>query len=93
MRNAKPEPVVVEENGIEILIKELRRNGAFELVKTKIQVLEGRQGEHYFGEVAHEAVVADVQLMKQLQSPQTGGDDAAEAVGVDVEESEVGEEA
>lgn len=31
--------------------------------------------------------------MKQLQSPQTGGDDAAEAVGVDVEESEVGEEA
>lgn len=91
--DAHPEPVVVEENGIEILVEELGRNGAFELVKTEIQVLEGRQGEHHFGEVAHKAVVAEIQLVEQFQSPKAGGDDAAEAVGVDVEESEVGEEA
>lgn len=91
--DAHPEPVVVEENGIEILVEELGRNGAFELVKTEIQVLEGRQGEHHFGEVAHKAVVAEIQLVEQFQSPKAGGDYAAEAVGVDVEESEVGEEA
>lgn len=88
-RDAKLEPVVVEEKGIQILVEELGGNGAFELVEAEIQVLEGRQGEHYFGEVSDKAVVAEVELMEQLHEPQTARDDAAEAVGVEVEERQV----
>ncbi|KAM1079953.1 hypothetical protein ACFX2B_014459 [Malus domestica] len=46
--DAESEPIVVKKNCIEILIEELGGDGAFELVEAEIQVLEGRQRQHYF---------------------------------------------
>lgn len=43
LRDAEPEPVVVEENGVEILIENLRRNASLELVKPEIQEFQRRQ--------------------------------------------------
>ena len=43
LRDAKLEPVVVQEDSIKRLVKELGGDGTFKLVEAQIQVLEGRQ--------------------------------------------------
>lgn len=87
------ESVVIEENCIQILIEELGWNWTLELIESEIQELEGGHGQHHIGEAPHEAVVTDVQLVEELHALQRAGNNAAEAVGVDMEESQVGEEA
>lgn len=46
-----------------------------------------------FREPPDEAVVAEIELVEELELAESFGDNAAESVGVEVEESEVGEEA
>lgn len=93
LRNPELEPVVIEENSVQILVEELGRHRAFELVEPEIQELELGHGEDDVREGADEAVVAEVELVEKLEVLEGGGDEAAEAVGVEVEESEVGEAA
>jgi hypothetical protein len=87
------EAVGVDEDGVEVLVEERRRQLALEVVEPEVEVLERHHLEANVGEDAHEAVVADVELVQQRQPRHALGDDAAEAVGVDVEEGEVCEQA
>ncbi|KAK2972702.1 hypothetical protein RJ640_025553 [Escallonia rubra] len=93
LRDPRAEPVVVEEDGIKVLVEQLGRNWPLELVEPEIKELEGRQRQHHLGEGPNEAVVADVKLMKELHAAECFRDNAAEAVGVEVEEGKVSEEA
>lgn len=86
------EAVVVDEDGVQVLVEELLGDGAFELVEPQIQELERRQPQDHRRELAGEAVVAQIQLEEQLQAVELVGHRAAEAVGVDVEQCQVGEE-
>jgi hypothetical protein len=93
LRDVPHEPVGVDEDGVEVLVEERRRQLALEVVEPEVEVLERHHLEADVGEDAHEAVVADVELVQQRQPRHALGDDATEAVGVDVEEGEVGEQA
>lgn len=92
-RDVADESVAVDEDGVELLVEQRRRQLALEVVEADVEVLEHGHLEADVGEDADEAVVADVELVQQRQPRHALGDDAAEAVGVDVEEGEVGEEA
>ena len=93
LRDVSDEPVGVDEDGVQVLVEERRRQVALEVVEPEVEVLERHHLEADVGEDADEAVVADVELVQERQPGHALGDDAAEAVGVDVEEGEVGEEA
>ncbi|KAK3017364.1 hypothetical protein RJ639_005551 [Escallonia herrerae] len=92
-RDPRAEPVVVEEDGIKVLVEQLGRNRPLELVEPEIKELEGRQRQHHLGEGPNEAVVANIELVKELHAAECFRDNAAEAVGVEVEEGKVSEEA
>lgn len=91
--DAESEPVVIEEDGVQIFVKELGRHTTLELIESEIQVLEGRQPQNHLWELADEAVVAEVKLPQQLHVAEGGGHATAEAVGVEVEESKMPQEA
>jgi hypothetical protein len=93
LRDVADEAVGVDEDGVEVLVEEARRELALEVVEPDVEVLERGHLEADEGEGPHEAVVAGVELVEDGQPRHALGDDAAEAVGVDVEEGEVGEEA
>lgn len=90
--DSEPEPVVVQENGVEVFVEELQRNRAFELVEPEVEVFQRRERQYDLRELSDEAVVADVELVEELHLAETRRNDAAEPVGVEVEQSEVGEE-
>ena len=93
LRDARSEPVVVEEDGVVGLEEELRRDGAVEVVEPDVEVAELADAEHGGGERTHEAVVAGVELVELRHVRDLLRDDPAEAVGVEVEHGEVGHEA
>lgn len=92
-RNRSGETVVVQENGVEVFVKEGRRHRALELVESQIEVLERRQAEEDFRKFPDEAVVTDIEFVEELEAGEALGDDTAEAVGIDVEECDIIEEA
>ena len=93
VRDEADEAVAVDEDGVEVLVEEVRRQGAVEVVEPEVEVLEHGDLQHDVGEAADEAVVADVELVEEREAAEALGDDAAEAVGVDVEEGDIGEQA
>ena len=72
------EVVVVEEEDVEGLSEDLRRDGAGKRVVTDIQEGQAGVGEHRPGELAGEFVVADVELVEVQQRGDFGGDGAGE---------------
>lgn len=92
LRDRAHEAVAVDEDGVEVLVEELQREVALEVVEADVEVLEGDHVEADVGEDTDEAVVADVELVEDGEAGHCPRDDPAEAVGVDVEEGEVGEE-
>lgn len=90
-RNTEPESVIIKEQSIQILIENLRRNTAFEVVEPKVQKLQRRQRQHNLRKSSDETIVAQIQLEQQLQFLKATRNDAAESVGVDVEERQIGE--
>jgi hypothetical protein len=72
------------ETGFEILVEELGRHGAFELVESKIQELEG-------GYLPTKRLLLS-QLRSRSCAAQSVVHNAAETVGVEVGESEICEE-
>lgn len=92
LRDAEPESVVVQKQRVQLFIKHLRRHAAFELIEPEVQEFQRRQRQHHLRKPAGESVVAHIQLEKQLQFLEAVGDDAAESVGVDVEEGEIGQQ-
>jgi hypothetical protein len=92
LRDGPHEAVAVEEDGVEVLVEEPRRDHAFEVVVPEVEVPEHGDPQHDVGERAHEPVVADVELVEQREAGEALGDDATEAVGVDVEERGVREQ-
>jgi hypothetical protein len=93
LRDGADEAVAVDEDGVEVFLEELRREGTVEVIEPEVEVLEHGDLQHDVGERADEAVVADVELVEESEAVEALGDDAAEAVGVDVEEGEVAHEA
>ncbi|CAI0553503.1 unnamed protein product [Linum tenue] len=62
-------------------------------VESQIQKFQRREGDHDGGELPDEPIVADVELVEELELAERFGDDAAEPIGVDVEEGQICEEA
>lgn len=93
LRQVEHEAVVVDENGVEVLVEELLGDRAFEFVEPQIQELELRQMQHHLGELSGEPVVAEIQLEEEFELVELVRHGAAEAVGVDVEERKVSEQA
>lgn len=89
IRQIEPEPIVVDENGIQVLVKQLLRDGPFELIEPQIQEFQRRKQKHNTRELAGEAIVTDIELEKQLQVPELVRHGPTESVGVDVEQCEI----
>lgn len=75
-----------------LLVEKLWRQLPFEIVVPEIKVLATRPFEDHHREGADEAVVADIKLMHKYQSPEAPWDNAAEPVGVEVDESSISQE-
>lgn len=86
VRDLESQPVVVDEDGVEVLVEEIRGDGAFELIESDVEVLEGWELEDDGGEFTGEAVVADVKLVEEMQLVEGSRECAAESIGVDVKE-------
>jgi hypothetical protein len=93
LRDEPDEAVAVDEDSVKVLVEEVRRQGAVEVVEPEVEVLEHGDLQHDVREPADEAVVADVELVEEREAAEALGDDAAEAVGVNVEEGDIGEHA
>lgn len=93
LRNAKLEPVVVQEDRIKRLVEELGGDRTLKLVEAQIQVLEGRQRQHNHRKLAHEPIIAQVQLVQKLHFAETSRHHPTKPVRVDVEERQIGKKA
>jgi len=87
------EPVVVDEDRVQILVEERSRDLSLELVESDVEKLERRQLQDDGGELSGESVVAQIELEQQLQTGELVRHDSAEPIRVDVEQCEIGEEA
>lgn len=85
------ESIVVQEDGIQIHVEQLTGQFAFKIIEPEIQKLQLRKREDNLRERSHETVVAQIQLVKNLELPQGLGDDPTQPVGVEMEEADVGE--
>lgn len=79
------EPVVVQEQCIQILLKEFWWQCTFELIVSDIKVLEAGPGYSNGWEATNKAVVADIKLMHKCEPRQALGNDSTKPVRVDVE--------
>ncbi|THU52360.1 hypothetical protein C4D60_Mb10t03190 [Musa balbisiana] len=80
VRDVEGEPVVVDEDGVEGLVEQLARDAALELVEPDVEEFQRRKLKEDPGELAGEAVVADVDLEETSELAELVGDGAAEAV-------------
>lgn len=87
------EAVVVDEDGVQVLFEERRRDAALELVEAKVEVLERRQADDHRRELSGEPVVADVELVENPKLAKRLGHNPAESVGIEVKQRKVDEEA
>lgn len=92
-RDPKLKPIIIQKQSIQCFIKYLRRNAAFELIEPEVQEFQRRQREDNLGETSDESIVAQIELKQKLQFLEARRDDAAEPVGVDVEEGKISEQA
>lgn len=81
-RQVKPESIVVDENGVQILVKKLLRNRPFELVEPQIQKLQLRQLKNHPRELPGEAIITQIQLEQQLQVFELVRNSPTEPIGV-----------
>lgn len=88
----EPEPVVVDENGVQVLVEQLLRHRPFELVEPQIQEFQLRQLENHSRELSGEPIVAQIELEQQLEAVELVRNSSTEPVGVDVEQCEIREQ-
>jgi hypothetical protein len=91
-RNGAVKTVIIYNNSIEWLVKEPRREFSFKIVVSDIKITECRQFNYNCREASHEAIVADIKLMKENQTREALWDDTTKSIRVDVEESYVCEQ-
>lgn len=60
------ESIMVDKDGIKRSIKELSRHSAFELVESQIEKLQARKAQYHNGKLSGEAIIAQIELKKQL---------------------------
>lgn len=87
VRQFESKPVVVDENCIQRLVEQLRRNRAFKLVEPNVEVDQLRQAKDHVRELSGEPVVAQVELEQNPQLPELFRQSAAESVAVDMKNS------
>jgi hypothetical protein len=87
------EAVGVDEDGVERSVEELARHGPLEVVEAEVEVRVGGLRVHDVGYGPDEAVVAEVELVERAELFARPRDEAAEAVGVEVEHGEIGQQA
>lgn len=68
IRQFESKPVVVNKNSVQILVEQLSRYIPFKFIKPQIQELERRKPENDVGELAGEAVITEIQFVKQLET-------------------------
>lgn len=90
VRDIKHEAIIVDEDGVQIPIEELAGDRALELIVAEIEEFERWEAEHDVRELPDKAIVAEIKLKKELQLIERARDNAAEPIGVDMEECEVG---
>lgn len=89
IRQLKSKPVMVNKNGVQILIKQLSRYTPFEFIKPQIQELERRKLENNIGKLTGKAVITEIQFIKQLETVKSVGKSTAEPVRVDMEQCKI----
>ncbi|URD72710.1 hypothetical protein MUK42_08251 [Musa troglodytarum] len=92
-RQGGVEPVVVQEQGVKILVEDLGRQWPLEVVEAEVEVAELGQLEHLHGERPDEAVVAQVELLQLQQVGEVPRNLPLESVRVDVDEGDLVQEA
>ena len=89
VRQLKLEPIVVNENRIQIFIEQFLGHITFKLVESEIQELESRQLKDDHREFSGEPIVTQIELEQELEVLEFVRHSAAEPIGVDVEEGEI----
>nr|XP_018675870.1 PREDICTED: uncharacterized protein LOC108951674 [Musa acuminata subsp. malaccensis] len=88
----RAEIVVVQEYGVELLIEDRRRQCSLEVIKPKVEVLKRWQPKGNIQDQADETIVASVKPV-EFETGDVLRDDTTEAIEVNVEEGDVGQEA
>ncbi|PON73337.1 hypothetical protein PanWU01x14_058410 [Parasponia andersonii] len=89
IRQIEDKPVMVDEDGVQWLVKELSRNGPFKLIKPQIQEFQRRELQNHRRELPGEPIVTEIQLEKQLQMLELVRNSPTKPVGVDMEQCEI----
>lgn len=89
IRQIEPEPVVVDENGVQVLVEQLLGHSPFELIEPQIQKFQLWQLKNNPRKLPSKPIVADIELKEQLELLELVRHSPAEAVGVDVEQCKI----
>ncbi|CAN1133541.1 hypothetical protein LINPERHAP2_LOCUS7733 [Linum perenne] len=92
LRNGAREPVVVQEQRIEPLPKDLRRQTTFKVVEPKVNELGLFPAQHCLRERPHEPVVADIELVHDRHVAKRLGNDPAKPVRVEMQQGQVSQQ-
>lgn len=91
--DVEDEPVMVDENRIQRLVKQLSRDRPFELVEPQIQEFQARKLQNNLGELSGEPIVAEIQFKEELQLPELVRDSPTEPIRVNMEQCEIHQQA
>lgn len=83
--DVEDEPVMVDENRIQRLVKQLSRDRPFELVEPQIQEFQAWKLQNNLGELSGEPIVAEIQFKEELQLPELVRDSPTEPIRVNME--------
>lgn len=79
--------VVVDEDGIQILVKESSRDLPLKLIESNVKKFEKGKLKNHIRKPTGEPVVAEIELIQDFQIHKFVRHDAAEPIGIDVEQS------
>lgn len=91
-RNVTIKTVVIYNDGIKWLVKELRRELSFKIIVSDIEIAKCRQFNYDCRETSDETIITHIKLVKEYQSRETLWDDTTKSIGIDVKESYVCEQ-
>lgn len=89
LREIENKPVMVDENGVQWLIKELSRNSPFKLIKPQIQELQRRKFQNHRRKLPSETIITEIQLKKQLQMLELVRNSPTKPIRVNMEQCKI----
>ena len=85
LRDGGCEPVVIQEQSIELLVEEFWRQTTFEIIESEVKILEAWPGQNNRREITNKAVVADIKLIHECEPGKALRNDTTKPVRVNVE--------